>query len=164
MQGARLPLTRHQFSGRPQKLMRLKNRLRPNPTTPSTMAPTAPTPNLLDFTPAESAFAKACHQAAEDPDVDPTAKVTARFRFLDLFTYTMVCARLYGALARDHGPALRFENVRLLDGSDRAWAWAWLDTQTGRLVYGNGNGEGAAREEAGVVTARLAVATATTMP
>jgi hypothetical protein len=114
----------------------------------------APT-TLLTLTPAESAFAAACHQAAAAAEAGE-AKVTARFRFLDLFTYTMVCARLYGALARDHGPALRFEDVRLLDGSDRAWAWAWLDTQSGRLVYGDGDGEGAERVEAGGVTARLA--------
>jgi len=124
-------------------------------------APPQTTPTLLTFSPAESAFATACHQAAaalaaaDAPD--PTAaNVTARFRFLDLFTYTMVCARLYGALACESGPALRFEDVRLLDGSDKAWAWAWLDTQTGRLVYGDGEGgDGSRREEAGQVTARL---------
>lgn len=103
------------------------------------------TPTLLHFSPAESAFAKACHEAVN---------VQTHFRFLDLFTYTMVCTRLYGALAHENGPAIRFENVRLLDGSDRAWAWAWLDTQTGRLVYGDGDEEGDAREEAGRVTAR----------
>lgn len=118
------------------------------------------TPTLLNFSPAESAFAKACYQAAisvtaaGEEDLDPTAHVHPRFSFLGLFTYTMVCARLYGALARENGPAIRFENVRLLDGSDRAWAWAWLETQTGRLVYGDGDEEGA-REEAGQVTARI---------
>ena len=118
-------------------------------------------PTLLNFSPEESAFAKACYQAAvaggggDNDDYDPTAKVHTRFNFLNLFSYTMVCARLYGALARDNGPAIRFENVRLLDGSGREWAWAWLDTVSGRVVYGDGDGEGALREEGGRVVAAL---------
>jgi hypothetical protein len=114
-------------------------------------------PTLLHFTHEESAFAKACYQAAvaaggeEVDEYDPTSKVHTRFHFLNLFSYTMVCARLYGALARDNGPGIRFENVRMLDGSGKEWAWAWLDTQSGRVVYG----EGDVREEGGTVVAKI---------